>query len=372
MKKILVFIFFTTALFAQSPLFPQKTDGGFDYIDVKGSVVFSLNNDYAAAQPFSENRAAVQDAKTKLFGYIDEKGKWAVKPQYTEAAMFKGGLAYTARPCDSKCLTDGEGLLSFEYTQFIDKNGKTIVEDNSQDPESYKRFWFDNYNDGELLRSVAAISVGDLKYMTNRKGERIGERSGGLGRPDLALNDNTILYVKNEGIYYTDKNAKPVLTLKNTGIYSFAYPFSEGYAALNDTANNWLMIDKKGKTILKFPNPETQAIGAMSEGLFTIKRSDFYNYMNINQKTILTGKYDIAQPFKNGLAHVQSETTGIGYIDKTGKMAITLAGFDATNYIFGDFEDKNYAFIYKTREDSKENALVGIILRDGSVFWSAP
>lgn len=61
---------------------------------------------------FSEGLAAV--CKDGKCGYTNKKGKYVIKPQYTEGSDFTGGIAVVRRSDGSWC--------------FIDKTGKVVVE----------------------------------------------------------------------------------------------------------------------------------------------------------------------------------------------------------------------------------------------------
>lgn len=66
----------------------------------------SENQETALAMEYEEDEAL-------YFGYIDKKGNWAIKPQFTEAGDFSEGLATAS--------------LNFEKYGYIDKTGKFII-----------------------------------------------------------------------------------------------------------------------------------------------------------------------------------------------------------------------------------------------------
>lgn len=56
-----------------------------------------------AAGDFSHGRALIQDPVTKLFGYVDQTGKWLIPPKYKRADSFLDGLASVC-PEPQRCI----------------------------------------------------------------------------------------------------------------------------------------------------------------------------------------------------------------------------------------------------------------------------
>ncbi|MDQ3109522.1 MAG: WG repeat-containing protein [Bacteroidota bacterium] len=100
------------------------------YIDKTGKEIIPLA--YFSAQNFSvEGLACVgtapkrtddheadmvmeyENSEIRYFGYIDKKGNWAIKPQFTEANSFSNGLAVVN--------------LNYQKSGYIDKTGKFVV-----------------------------------------------------------------------------------------------------------------------------------------------------------------------------------------------------------------------------------------------------
>lgn len=82
--------------------------------------------------------ASVKDEKTgrTLYGYLDGKGKWAIKPQFESVGAFSEGRAAVARTNEEKNrmehgYIDKSGALvipyQFAYARHFEKNGKAVV-----------------------------------------------------------------------------------------------------------------------------------------------------------------------------------------------------------------------------------------------------
>ncbi len=101
-------------------VFSGKDDGWY-YIDPSGKRAF--NGTFEKAEAFSEGLAAVANENLK-FGYINNKGKNIVMPQYDEGYPFNDGIA-------------GVRLDDPTRVRFIDKTGKILFE--IKDPAGYSQ-----------------------------------------------------------------------------------------------------------------------------------------------------------------------------------------------------------------------------------------
>lgn len=128
---------------------------------------------------------------------------------------------------------------------------------------------------------------------------------------------------------FIDKTGKEVIPLK----YDYAIPFSEGLAAVR-LDGDWGFIDKNGNEVIPISYKYAE-LYSFSEGLAVAKMNNDW-YIDENGKEVLPANglgygYDIARPFKEGLAAVgkvkatdtSSEVMDIpgakyGFIDKKG------------------------------------------------------
>ena len=81
---------------AQSSTKPNENSGESGY-------AWHILPSYAQAADYSEGLAAVQDADTKLWGYIDTRGSWAIEPRFRAGGPFSNGIA-SARANDTNAL----------------------------------------------------------------------------------------------------------------------------------------------------------------------------------------------------------------------------------------------------------------------------
>lgn len=370
MKNLVLFnclFLFVQYSIAQTPFLPVfQSDSSWVFIDQAGKEVLKPKLSVSNYDIFYEGMAAAQDKKTKKFGYIDAKGKWAIPPIYTFVSPFEGGLAIVGLPCDDSCYKGDEGLMLGEYTKLIDKKGKIVLHDNSQDSRPYARWWFDDtYNRDGILRVVHGLSVGDIKTLMNHKGRMISDRQSMCC---LEVSDGWVAHTSYSGHYYTDKDDKKTLDASK---YAAISSFSGGYAWVSDTLENHILIDKEGKSIVVLGNDKYMLTAAVGEGVFSAYSNDKWQYYATNGKMVFNKNFNAADVFSNGLAHILDENFENHYINTKGENVITLKN-SSTDWIYGAFKNKYYAIIERPRDDSKINEIIGFVLRDGSVFLKYP
>jgi hypothetical protein len=92
---------------------PASSDGGWGFIDAKGTVI--VEPKFQRASRFSQGLAAA--CAGNRWGFINKTGKWAIPPQFDQAQDFCEGLALVA-------VKDAAGKMSYGY---IDTLGRTVV-----------------------------------------------------------------------------------------------------------------------------------------------------------------------------------------------------------------------------------------------------
>lgn len=124
------------------------------YIDTKGNVVipFIFQETYIASMNEFHEGLAVQGVSNNnkfgsLFGYIDKKGNWVIKPQYNDANNFKNGIASVA--------------INNKYG-YINKKGEAII------PCIYDKYGGYFVND-----STITIAKEGVDYYFNLQGKTV-------------------------------------------------------------------------------------------------------------------------------------------------------------------------------------------------------
>ena len=233
------------------------------------------------------------EGRGTLYGYIDKRGKVAIKAQFSSVGEFVEGLA-------AVCINNQD-------CGFIDTAGKFVVSPRFRT----NRPFFDG---------MAAVGLDHEKIgFINRNGELVIEpQYGNIIFSNFSEDLAPVAY--NHGKYgYIDKQGILVIPMK----FDLALPFSEGLAAVN-VDGKWGYIDKAGKLVIK---PQFRSAGMFSEGLAPVNsepsasRTELTGvdtgFIDKTGNVVIKLQFDGASSFVNGIAKVEVDGKW-GYIDKKG------------------------------------------------------
>ncbi|MBX2905013.1 MAG: WG repeat-containing protein [Taibaiella sp.] len=223
-KTIIPFIYNDQVVFTEG-LAPVIRDGQAMYIDTLGKTRISIPDSITDRGWFSDGMARV--ASTEKCGFIDKKGRMAIKPQFEYCTYFTKGVAGYMVSKETEYKTD-------ERYGLIDKTGKRIT------PPLYREIFFSPKS--------------DLIVVSGTYGYGIINRQGKIVAPcvyEKILPDHT-----GSGLFAANLAGKWgfINKLGKVAIphrFDKALSFSEGLAAvLKD--GRWGYIDVKGKSVLQF------------------------------------------------------------------------------------------------------------------------
>ena len=271
---------------------PGMTNGfKWGYLDEKGK--FAVEPQFSDARPFSEGLAAVRGAYTSKYGYIDHAGKFVISPQFDEVSAFSGGIAWVSVS---------------NLVGYIDKRGAFIIK------PKYRSV------DNDLAEGLFWVEADGKWGCVNEKGETVigfkfeepSSFSEGLAAVTLANNPE---YPPNE-MGYIDKTGAFVIAPQ----FSVAWKFSGGLARV-EMGGKMLYINKQGKTVFTIANGFWA--DEFSEGLANVSirkdsQNEVWGYINRKGDFVIKPQFQLAKPFYNGLAQVFLNGQE-GYIDKSGK-----------------------------------------------------
>lgn len=170
------------------------------------------------------------------------------------------------------------------------------------------------------------------------------------GLAGVVTKDSKLGFVNHAGklvipaIYEADFSEDGEVTIKN---------FSEGLVVVNklaETANGfgqvYGVLNTEGKTVIPF---QYNWIGTFSEGLAPAQKDSKWGYIDKTGKVVisLTSNYTRGGIFSEGLAPVysyvgdNSDNSKFGYIDKTGKLLIPMK---FSQPFGGIFDDREHSF----------------------------
>ncbi|HWG18935.1 MAG TPA: WG repeat-containing protein [Terracidiphilus sp.] len=315
-------------------------------IDRAGAIIVPLCFD--AIDDLSEGLARFE--RDGRWGFIDRAGSVVIQPTFPWAEQFHEGLAHVQ--------VTGSALEMDGRWGYIDKSGKIAIPPNSA------RMMSDSEGEESAFHEGLAMTEVEGKAFPQRKG-------------------------------FIDKTGKLVIP----GRFTYAYPFSDGLAAVTesesgdtgwgfiDKSGNWMIpprfgwassfrfglaavnrkqdcgyIDKTGAQVLRLPLPVGQEDCASAWGDFTDGLSRWlfgakYGFIDRTGKTVIPPQFDLTFGFSEGLAAVQVGGKW-GFVDTTGKTVIPPQDFSDVK----PFHNGLSRVVVK-------NAGVGYIDRTGKFIW---
>lgn len=240
--------------------------------------------------------APVRTMKGTVWGYIDKKGDFAIRPVFQNAMDFQGnGLAVVE--------------VNNQYG-IINEFGKFIVQ---------PAYW--SISDFEEGRAIVMNDKGS--FVMNEQGKLLTSKPYnyiGTYRESRAVfsttKNNTYLYG------YLDLNGNEIIPPQ----YSTANDFQNKSAIVQTPDRIYKLIDPSGKVIQTYKYP---FVGMKGDGLLAFKEQDNYDakygVMTLAGEVILPPTYSGIQPFQNGIAVVnisEDVTNKFGVINKEGRYVI--------------------------------------------------
>ena len=342
-KLVLILVLIVNSLFAQEnsqPLAAYKIDSLWYFIDYNGNHLFEpveLEN----VKGYSEGLFAVSqkvDGK-EVWGYLDLKGKFVIKPQFKKAGLFSDGWGLVLKISNINRFPiainfvnkHNEFLLEKDVIDALDfSESKTFVMTKER-----KTFYIDNY--GKILFELGENFGGKFSNgfatITNMD-YRVGFiDSTGKQICDFKF-DNAKQF--SQGLapaYFIDKFGY-IDTSFNFVIeprFDYTHPFIEdrafvGAADTRSFKKFWGLIDKKGNLISEF---KYKSVWDFSEGLAAVRYNDGWGFIDKKGHWFISPTYYFCASFINGLAWVTTkDKEKSGYINKSGEFILEIDKFD--------------------------------------------
>jgi hypothetical protein len=234
--------------------------------------------------------ASVKSVEGTKWGYINESGKFVLKPQYEDAGDFQG---------------NGFAIVRLKGAGVINQAGRFVVEP--------------KYSSISPFTEGRAVAMDDKGFLIiNEKGKVLTSKSYSFISPfqegravfQITDKDGKIVYG------YLDLNGKEVIPAK----YQYAFDFNEGRGLVQVKEKEYALIDLNGKQLHTFPYEQ---MNGYSEGLLSFQKTyqDKAGYVDEAGKVVIEPKFGMALPFQDGRAVVNASTdykNEFGLIDKNG------------------------------------------------------
>lgn len=258
--------FLAVGYFGKSDVTVAVKEGApISIINRKGEAVVTLPKNIIYASPFSDGLADFK--QDTLYGYMDEKGRTVIKPQYTSCWQFSDGCA--------KVLIEKEEAVE---CRFIDKSGKTLFSIKDGKYEQIGNFFYNGYlpvlkgdrvvlldkEGNEVVKSskmeapkyhfqISSYRVDDGKFAYCNDGDwgLMSLDGESLIRPKYGdlfyIGDDKYLVDKDGKSGVIDSEGKDVFTDE----YEYIIPNVAGNNYLLNDGKIWILADAKWKQIGK-------------------------------------------------------------------------------------------------------------------------
>ncbi len=255
----------------------------------------------------------------KQLGFIDRSGRVVIQPKFPYSnrrgsdGRFHEGLA-------AVCL--GQGRCGF-----IDSTGNFVIEPKFDELGDFSEglATFDRGTESGYLDSQGKI------VLTTRAKRESGQWS--LLRPTISdkgvfsqFHEGLAAVATDGGVGFIGKDG----SFKIPARFRFAYPFSEGVAAVYGEVTGY--INHQGKVVIG-TTVAFERVYPFVNGLAIVRVGGKYGFIDREGAFVLKPQYDLAYPFsENGLAKV-SDGTHVRFIDRSGRTHIGPIG---SAYLGGD------------------------------------
>lgn len=327
-------------LFAGAPLLAYDKEGRGGYINKEGEWV--IHAQYLAVRPFREGYAAVQDADTELWGYIDVHGKTVIKPKFMVAGSFINGSTAVKEP------EGGFGI--------IDRRGKFIVE--------------------PIYRTISYFKEGFVRAEDMETGEywflnEEGEKVFGPYKDAFLFHDGKALVnetEENRDWFYIDKKGKKYPFNEEVQIQMAKWDvvddfwtqnayldFSEGYPEqINDS---YVAVNEKGEAI----SPEYKYLEPFDRDRYARARiqkgeDEFYGIVDKQYNWVIEPEYSSLYKSDYGYVVAEKEWEEI-YIVMDLKGNVVFTGWKEDEFILNydyDLSKGNPLSAYMRNNNHKE------------------
>ncbi len=277
-------------------LFSEKVDGK-KIIAMKGGKQGLIDDQFKEILPFEysglrggENGTVIA-GQNGLFGLMDNKLKWILKPQFKFFGPYKAGYAM---------VTDTANLVGAI-------NQKGVVTTKPQFGTVYR-----------LDKTSSAIAA-----FKNTGSDRLGLVNLANGKillsPSYNLNFNSFDYDYGLVVFKRD-GKKGMMDSTGKELFYAAYDdFSSGFLdgrAWVSKGGKYGFIDKTGKLVIP---AQYEVVNGFSEGLAKVRSEGKCGFIGLNGEVVIPLIYTDAQSFESGIAWVKDENNQTFYIDKKGK-----------------------------------------------------
>jgi len=317
---------------------PGRCEG---LINNRGEILHRFQVSHRISGPFNEGLIAAESPGSGLWGYLDTRGNWAIRPQFRRAWPFRYGMA--------RVKEQGPSQGGSQYG-FIDKSGEYVIlpkfENVSDfDQDGLARFWVGR---GSKERRVGVI---------DQSGQVVMEPTW------LALEDfseGVARAMVGDGPCWSDDAPWMDILRVYGGSRELYSTLMKNWPDRGDVPRcEWTLIGRHGKPVT---NRRFRNIGPFSNSLAPARVDHLWGYVDRTGEFVIPPTWTSAAPFSDGRAAVLSQAPEAsldpgpprkdwrGFINTAGEAAFE------TNVRGGEFHE-GIAFVDGQAIDREGNTL---------------
>lgn len=375
----------------------------YGLINAKGEQELSFRY-YSLQANHEQLIAAVMNNHIPSYGVIDEEGQAVIGFKYSKIVGLSNTTYAVYDQQDKLAIytSEGDPLTTFRYdsiTPFDQHHLAKVYENGKQGviredghiilPIKYQKVrisdegevsalpfskWHAYTGDNKKLRTYTfedmspagvnlyQIKIGDVYSFVNQEGELILSENWKI---DTLLHGFAILKKgKRFGAMKSVKSEENEIILDT--IYDTLYVEEDYLLAAQQVSQDtysWSMFDTNGEQLTSYAY---QDIKPQSEGLFPVKRKNYWGYMNSRGEEVIPCQYLSASPFRQGRASVDF-IDGQGIIDTYGQWTIKPFKYQGASLNLERIHDD--LFIFSTKAHRYEAAKYGLVDNEGNEIY---
>ena len=287
--------------------------------------------DFSEIGQYKNGFISAKSVKENKFGYLNNKGEWAIQPQFLTANDFSDGIANVRLGATRVSFTDEKGNISLKAKyanasdfgnnratadgQIIDKNGTVLAK----------------YEGGLGMGAFSenAIVVSNLGYFhIDEKGNTLYENKF----DSLTNFKNGLALAKIGEIWELEREfmdgSRNTIKFSRRGMEDYKKKYPErnkkavktNYDRFNDITwrkisdGKWKFINRAGKSV----NEQIYDKASWHNGILKLQGEGLFGLMDLNGQNIIAPQFDLAKPIDENIIKFENPTA-IFYYNVNGK-----------------------------------------------------
>ncbi|MDO9255158.1 MAG: WG repeat-containing protein [Bacteroidales bacterium] len=307
---------------AELKLIPVKSGKEFQYIDKEGKIV--INPQFSEATIFRNGLALVQSSGNEpKWGFITDDGKYSISASYKRATVFSEDMAWVVsdNSAPTAINTKGEVKITLADAQTVRIFKEGLAAYSVMDSIGVKWGFVDKAGNvkinpqfsstGNFSNGKCAVRNKDGKWGYIDKEGKIIINNQFDGAREFVKGKAIVISGGKSGVI--DENGKYLINPQ------FSEMLNDNDMFLFEQDGKWGWCDSEGKISINAQFKDAYPFN--NNDLAAVRSGDNFGYIDKTGKIVINPQFDHAIPFNGKLALVSSSNK-IGFIDKEGKYVI--------------------------------------------------